>query len=158
MVNRILGLSMLFLSILYFLLAPLEISDKGVPPNSPPPIYPQFFPKILAIFGCLLSLSLFLMSISRTKLSSDEDIDIPTKSNMFRVLLAVVVISIYIFTFDLLGYLISTAVSLILFMVFFGLRDIKYIFLTIVTVPPIIYYVFKKMLYVPFPPGLFGFQ
>ena len=158
MVNRMIGLSMLLLFILYFFLAPSQISDKGVPPNSPLPIYPQFFPKLLAIFGCLLSLSLFLMSISRSKISSDEDIEIPTKSNMFRILLLVVVISIYIFTFDLLGYLISTAVSLILFMVFFGLREFKYIVLTIVTVPPIIYYLFKKVLYVPFPAGLLGFQ
>lgn len=156
MINRVIGLLLLVFFLFLFSLIPSQISDKGVPPNSPLPIYPQFFPKILAIFGCLLSLSLFVKSFFKSKVS-DGDIEIPTKGNIFRIIWVIVIICIYLLTFDLLGYLISTSLSLILFMLFFGLRDYKYFALIILTVPPIIYYLFKKLLYVPFPVGLLGF-
>ncbi|MBU1205665.1 MAG: tripartite tricarboxylate transporter TctB family protein [Pseudomonadota bacterium] len=85
---------------------------------------------------------------------SGETMDIPKKSNIFRIICVSIIICIYILTFNILGYLISTSLSLILFMAFFGLRDFKYFALLILTIPPAIYYLFKKLLYVPFPVGL----
>ena len=156
MINRVIGLILFVFFLLYFFFIPWQISDKGVPPNSPPPVYPQFFPKILAIFGSLLSLSLFVKSILASKVS-DEDIEIPTMGNIFRIIWIITIICIYLLTFNLLGYLVSTSLSLILFMTFFGLRDYKYFVIITLIVPPVIYYLFKKLLYVPFPVGLFGF-
>jgi hypothetical protein len=156
MVNRIIA-SLFFIFFGSFLiLTRWEVSSAGLPPNTPLAVYPQFFPIILSVFGALLSLSLLLNKIFASG-PHDQDIEIPRKHNIYRIIIFNLIICIYLLAFEPLGYLVSTALSLVLFMAFFGLRDIKYYALVIFTIPPVIYYIFKKILFVSFPDGIIGF-
>ncbi len=156
MVNRVIASFLLVFFVLFLILTRWEISSEGLPSSSALAVYPQFFPIILSVLGSLLCLSLLLKLIF-TSGPHDQDIEIPRKENIYRIILFNLIICIYLLAFDPLGYLVSTSLSLALFMALFGLRDIKYYALVIVTIPPVIYYVFKKILYVAFPDGIFGF-
>lgn len=157
MINRVIGGLLLIIFIAFYFLIPSQVSDAGVPTNSPLAIYPSFFPKILAVFGCMLSLFLILTTSSISRQLSKNDIQIPTKSNLFRIFSVMLIISIYLLTFNFLGYLISTSISLVFLMAFLGLRDIKYYIISVIILPSAIYFLFKKILYVPLPTGIFGF-
>jgi len=156
MVNRVTGLFFLIFFLIFALLIPWQISSKGVPPNSSLPIYPQFFPVILAIFGSALSISVIMLSFLKSRLA-DEHPELPTRANLSRVGGAAALMCFHFFTFNYLGYLLSTALGLVLFMAFLGLRDIKSYIFVIVILPPAIYFLFKKVLYVAFPAGFLGF-
>lgn len=156
MINRIIGLLFLAFFLVFASLIPWQIVSKGVPPNSPLPIYPQFFPIVLAVLGGFISLCLVMISSPKVRFS-DENLQIPTKSNLLRVAGVGVIICFHILTFNLLGYLISTCLSLILLMAHLGLRDIKSYVLMATIFPFGIFYLFKKLLYVAFPVGFLGF-
>lgn len=156
MVNRVIGVLLFLFFLCFYLLIPWQISAQGVPPRSPAPVFPQFFPRIIAIFGSLLSLALFMKSFFASA-SSGGALDLPKANNLLRVLGIVLIMCFYIVTLGPLGYLVSTVISLILLMVSYGLREIKYFIFVIVILPPAVYVLFKKLLYVPLPVGVLGF-
>jgi putative tricarboxylic transport membrane protein len=155
-VNRGIGLLLMAFFLLFFLLIPWQISEQGVPPKSPIPVYPQFFPRIIAAFGFFLCLALFVKSFF-TPGDSKEILDIPNKTNLLRIVLVILILCFYVLALNPLGYLVSTSLSLIFLMAFFGLREVRYFILIIAILPPAIYYLFKKLLYVPLPAGWLGF-
>ena len=124
MVNRVVGIFFLVFFLIFALLIPWQIVSKGVPPDSSLPIYPQFFPVILAIFGTALSISVIVLSFLKSGLA-DERPELPTRANLSRVGGAAALMCFHFFTFSYLGYLLSTALCLVLLMAFFGLRDVK---------------------------------
>jgi hypothetical protein len=155
--NRTIGLLFLLFFFLLFFFVPWQISIEGVPTGSSAPVSPRFFPRILGVFGCVLALFLVGKSFSPTTGSEEETIELPTSTNLLRILAIVIIIFFNLLTFDLLGYLVSTSLTLILLMGFLGLKQIKYYVLVILLFPAGIYFMFKKLLYVPFPVGILGF-
>jgi hypothetical protein len=151
-INRLCGVFLGVIFLIVGILIPFQVDDRAVPRDSPFAVYPQFFPAVIAIFGCLLSVILTLRNSIGV-----ETIDIPTTTNLWRVLIIVAMILFYILAFYLFGYILSTVIGLILFMSFLGLRDVKYFALLIAVFPIVVYYLFSKLLSVPFPRGIFDF-
>lgn len=156
MINRVIALLLTAFFSLFLLIVPWQTSNKGIPPGSPIISSARFFPRFLAFLGCLLSLVLLVRSISKSA-ASNELYDVPKKANLLRIAGVNGILCFYLLTFNLLGYLVSTSLSLIFLMAFLGLKDIKYYVLIIAVLPAVLYYLFKKMLYVAFPIGIFGF-
>jgi len=156
MVDRIIG-ALLFVFFLSFLIAiPWQISSQGVPPKSPVSVFPQFFPAIMAIFGCMLS-GVLVISTFMPSFTKDENMEIPSINNVLRILGVVAIMGFYIVFMTPLGFLISTMISLVSLMLIFGLREFRHYLTVTVILPVVVYIVFKKLLYVPLPVGLLGF-
>lgn len=98
----------------------------------------------LLIFGCLLLICVHFKKIT------EKPMEI-TKKSYVTVPAVILSLSLYILFLDQVGYFIPTVVFVFIMSLFFGIR--KPVALTSISlgVPLIIYFVFGKLLQVPFP-------
>jgi hypothetical protein len=126
------GIILLCMIIALVLSFPLKLRDG---------LYPQCIILILL----LLSVLRFVKDIKRRRKSIDED------KSLYKVLAAILLTILYVFSAELLGFWLST----VLFMItmFIALKEKNW--LLIIIFPPalvlFIYIVFYKFLYIPFP-------
>jgi len=115
-----------------------------------------FFPKVIAFMMIFFAAILLLASIL-DKNKHDKSIKEIFNKHMLLPALGIGIIFVYIVLMDLLGYIMSTVILNLLFLMCFKVKSK----LTLVTVPIltsiIIYLVFKEMLIVPLPQGIFSF-
>lgn len=115
---------------------------------------PRAFPYFISV--CMIALSLALAATTywgnkKSDSKAKQDNIEPTEwKNELRALLLVVIVLLYIFTFDVLGYFISTFIASTLMLLLFRAKKIKY-YLIVYGVAITIYLAFTKLLYVMLP-------
>jgi putative tricarboxylic transport membrane protein len=109
---------------------------------------PQFFPRIVVSGIIIISILLIIQDI----LNKNEKITFAyKKADAIRVIFLVLVVAIYIFVMPIIGYLLSTMVTLAVVLCIFGLRNIKNLILIPVIYTLLSNYIFRALLRVGLP-------
>lgn len=114
-------------------------------------------PQILIILIALLAIGMFIEAfIKQKKINvSDEKVE-EEKTNVKRVFIFGIIITLYIFLIDILGYFLLTPIFIFCSLIFLrATKLIPAIFISIL-IPIFIYVVFKLFLNIPIPMGLLG--
>lgn len=111
-----------------------------------------FYPLIVGLSLTILALSLL---ISQRKKTEDEEIEeFPKGKDRTRVIALFITLVLFVILIKPLGYIITSVGMLTIILKIFGLKSWCRIFLISIIIAIISWYVFKKLLGVPFPPGL----
>ena len=112
---------------------------------------PAFIPAVVAIGLILAGLALLLKAyLSET---AHPAIDVST-AGFLRVLTAVLLLIAYTFLFPRLGFVVTSAIALGGFVLFFGERNMPKILLSMIIVPIVLWLFFEKLFRIPLPHGL----
>ncbi|NIO20065.1 MAG: hypothetical protein GTN76_04805 [Candidatus Aenigmarchaeota archaeon] len=135
--------------IVYFILIPTQIGkDKMGLPSA-------FFPE-LSIFALAgLSLLLFIKAHFERKPEGEEIIFHMSREEFLRLMVILVMMSLYVILLHFVGFIISSPVILGLLMYYSGQRKWKIILPIIVFIPVIIYLFFEKGLKIILSQGIF---
>ena len=123
---------------------------------------PALFPQIMSAGLIIFSLAVVIQSICKLATMKDDDpLAAPTASiNVLKnkgVQAAVLVIALcvgFVALFDVLGYVLASAIIGIIIMYLIGKRDIKVMLLVGILVPLVMWIVFYKVLAVNIPMGV----
>jgi len=147
--NLIVSVFLFFGSVgMFFFFIPWQVKF-----TSPGHLSPQFWPKILMVFLMILSLILFFKSYLKDK-GSEHTLSLK-KFTMIRVFALPIMVLLYTYFLDFLGYIVATVIGLAVFMFYFGLREVKIIIPTSFGITLLLYYFFEKILKIVLPGGVF---
>jgi glycosyltransferase involved in cell wall biosynthesis len=134
-----------FSLIVYFIIIPAEITEVrrfGVSP--------RFMPELVCVLLFAAAVCVFANGYKNRNNVKQKIYKIsPTESKL--VLKSLLLITLYILAFDLVGYMIPTIAALAVFMYIYGQRNKKLIFLISLGLPVLIYVFFTKVLQMPLP-------
>lgn len=112
-----------------------------------------FFPRLICfaflIFGGILIIRSF------KKGEAERKITLILKQDLIRVLAVILLCGIYIFSIPFLGFILTSILFIVFLMFIFQVKRIGLIILWGFLVTLIIYFVFKILLKVPLPAGMF---
>jgi len=124
-----------------------------------------FMPQLIAISICVISIFIIVTGFKKSKLSKVEEVDQDLEAekddlpNYLPVFLSVVLMVVYLYLMSLVGFLIMTALYLVLQMYVLSDRAKKkipmFIIIAIISSGSI-YYVFRTIFHVMLPSGLLG--
>jgi len=75
------------------------------------------------------------------------------KVTIIRVFAMPVLVVLYIYVLELVGYLLATVVGLAIFSVYFGVREVRIIIPVSLSIPFLLYLFFEKILKIVMPKG-----
>lgn len=131
--------------IVYFLVIPAEITEVkrfGVSP--------RFLPEMVCMLLLFCAVCLFIGGYRKRNNVNQKTYSIsPTESKL--VLKSLLLIVLYIVSFDLFGYMIPTIAALAILMITYGQRNWKLIVLISLGLPVLIYLAFTQLLKMPLP-------
>ena len=114
---------------------------------------PAFFPQIIAIFF-LLSAGLFaLKGWKSTDAVSLKISKVKSRRGLFNFLAVLILIGLYIYLFDILGFIESSFLFLFALLNIMEVGKLKSILVSVIVVV-VMYYVFSELFLVPFPSGI----
>ncbi len=143
-----------FTTVLYFIVIPSQIS---APEGGPIALSPRFFCDVITAILFFLSLLLSLNGIKKIVSGQHEPASNPLNTNIIRASVAVFFSATYIFIIQIVGYYIATALIMVFFLLFFGVKSWKSIVLFLLIILLFTYLLFEIALKVYLPPGsLFG--
>ena len=145
-----------FWTAVYFAI-PSQVSVAAIGEEAPLGYSARFFPYVITILAIILSLVLLIQSLARTSGAAEGRKGILGVEQVRRIAPVLVIAFIYLFLFNLLGYLVSAILCFIALLGYYGLsfrKEWKVAIPLIILLPILIYYVFKIMLYVPLPAGI----
>ncbi|MBA7568769.1 tripartite tricarboxylate transporter TctB family protein [Candidatus Atribacteria bacterium 1244-E10-H5-B2] len=138
---------MVFSLALLLIIIPAQIKDVktlGI-------ISPRLLPQILACLLVLLSICLILSGFYTKRVRNQKIYEIKARGFKFFLIILVILCG-YILVVDLLGYIPTTAITLGVFMWFYGQRKFgKVFFITALLLPFSIYMFFTRLLRVRLP-------
>lgn len=140
------GAGLLLISILAYVKA-TTMPDTGV----------ATFPKMILILMIACSLFIVLGGMKKTKLLNAGKMkknSLITFGGTKLPLLSCSIIAVYAALINILGFFISTALFITVFMMFYRVKDVKKIILTIVGTTVFIYLLFSVQLNVQLPTGI----
>jgi len=144
----ILAVISIVLGVIIFILAS-QFPDVGRPDEPGP----AFFPQLIAIFF-LISGGLF---IYRGRSSNDfvsfKVKDIESGRGLFNLISVLILIGLYIYFFDILGFIESSFLFLIIVLSILDVGKLKSILVSAIVVF-VMYYIFSELFLVPFPSGI----
>lgn len=124
----------------------LPPSSLGIPGSA-------FFPRLICfafvIFGSILIIRSF------KKGEAERKITLILKKDLIRVLAVILLCGIYIFSIPFLGFIFTSILFIVFLMFIFQVKRIGIIILWSFIVTLIIYFIFKILLKVPLPAGMF---
>lgn len=124
----------------------LPPSSLGIPGSA-------FFPRLICfafiIFGGILIIRSF------KKVEAERKISLILKQDLIRVLAVILLCGIYIFSIPFLGFILTSILFIVFLMFIFQVKRIGIIILWGFLVTLIIYFIFKILLKVPLPAGMF---
>jgi putative tricarboxylic transport membrane protein len=139
--------------LLLFVLIPYQIeTSEGGPIALSPRLFCEISGYLLFFLSVMLTFS-SICNVSKDK-KTKEDVFINTDI-LIRGGVAVLVSFIYVLIMPKLGYFISTAMTMIFFLCFFGVRNIKGFTFFLLIILPFIYVLFVLGLKVILPSGVF---
>ena len=123
---------------------------------------PALFPQIMSVGLIIFSLAVIIQSIYKLSTMKDDDpLAAPTASiNVLKnkgvqaALLVIALCIAFVALFDVLGYVLASAIIGIIIMYLIGKRDIKVMLLVGILVPLVMWIVFYKVLTVNIPMGV----
>jgi len=145
--------------LLYFVIIPQQIKVK---PSET--ISGAFFVKLCAFFFMLLGLGFLLegfcinksknnqKALNNVKTKKEND-NLNLQKNIFFIVM--LMLAVYVFLFDVLGYIISTFIFLGFFFWFLKAVNVKGLVVITISVTLLIYCIFEVLLKVPLPRGIF---
>lgn len=143
--NLIGGGLFLFISIIIWFLIPSQIV---LTQNSN--INSQTFPKLIVGLSIFSSFLLIAKEIIKTiKKEPTDEIEI-TLNNEIKVIIMLVLLIIYVFLFEYIGFLFSSIIYSFLTLMYYKCKIIKY-YISIALVCLIVNYIFKNLLLVQLP-------
>lgn len=150
--DNIAGLILLAFSlILAFYLTPDQVESHG---NVPAALSPRLFCYITAGLLAMLSLILIIASVKK-----DEQTAAGTHQTswepLLRGLICTAIAAAYVALASVLGFFVSTALAMTIFLIYFGVKKWSGILLFLIIVLGFIYLLFVKALKVFMPEGLF---
>lgn len=112
------------------------------------------FPKCLTASMMIPCVLFFIQGIKKYKTNGKQQAPILFTRTSLKSLRVVPLMLVYIFLISIIGFYVTTAMFVFLYMLFFGYR--KWVSLCIFSVafPAIVYVVIRKILSFPFPEGL----
>ncbi len=142
---------LIFSVIVYNIIIPYYVKGHALSGLSP-----TFFPKLATIFLGIFSLALILSrwySIRNKKEKEDDkgkkkEVGIVSYSS-YRVLITIIIMSIYLILFKQIGFLWATPPMLALLMFFFGMPSFKRILFFCITTTVFLFFLFEKGLKIP---------
>src|SRR5699024_1857570 len=113
-------------------------------------VYPIIISIITIILSVLLLISTYIKNMTEEEKKSNY-----SKENLIRIGLGIVSFIIYFYLITKLGFIISSTIFILLFLLALGIRDWrKYIFIPVLT-PVIIHYIFVIVFKIRLPEILF---
>lgn len=116
---------------------------------------PSFFPRILAVFMIVMSISLIVVALMGKSAKNAEKLDI-RDPGIQRSIIALVATIIYLFLFKRLGFILDSILYLMFLMYLLKLRNYVQMVLVSVGVSVAVYFIFKVGLSITLPLGIFG--
>jgi len=113
-------------------------------------ISPRFIPAFVGVGLIILGLALVLQSALGGPKSNRIDLD---KTTSLRILITVLLMLAYTTLFPLLGFVVTSAVFVGFFTIFFGARIWWKIAIVIVMIPVAVWLFFEKIFRIPLPHG-----
>ena len=114
-------------------------------------IGPEFFPGIMTATIAILSVALIMRSLWRGAMNSGEAPALAARSILLRIALFIVLLVVYILTYEPLGFLLSSALVLPAGMVMLGEKRLTQILLFPSLIIGLGYLGFTKIMMVPLP-------
>ena len=115
-------------------------------------LIPTLFPRVTAILLLLVSVWYLISAFSLKETNFLKEID---KSGLVNIAVTVVALLMYALTMESLGFVISSAILVVILTSFYGNRNISIAVLSSIVVPIGIYYLFTKLLLVFLPENPF---
>lgn len=112
---------------------------------------PAFFPRIIAILIIGLSGLLIVMTYIRKE---ERNINFTSKNDL-KAYITIAIILVYIVLMNILGFIIATPLFLITMIYYYGMRNYVKNIIISVGVTALIFTIFKILLAVPLPQGIF---
>jgi hypothetical protein len=142
--DKIMGLGIVFFSIiLHLVIIPIQCDSAGNGGG----VGPDFFPKMIAMIMGVLGLWLFLQK-SPIKVEKKE------KRNTKSVIITAIALVAYVYLAEYLGYVTSTVIALLFFLIYYGCRN-KIVIVTIITLlTGSLYFFFGQVMQVMLPRGI----
>ena len=125
-------------------------SQVKMMPGMQTEISPSFIPAIVGVGLIVLGLSLILQSAMGGVKSRRIDWD---KTTSIRILTTVLLMLAYTTLFPILGFVVTSAVFVEFFTIFFGSRTWWKIVIVIVLIPVAVWLFFEKIFRIPLPHG-----
>lgn len=118
-------------------------------------VTPSFLPVVLGFSLMLVGLGLLIQSFrKKAEQQSRENAQVFSPNSFLRVLLAAVLLIVYTLLFPCLGFLVTSALFVGIFIYLFGYRSILKISLSMILVPVGVWIFFEKIFHIPLPHGL----
>ncbi|MQY75263.1 tripartite tricarboxylate transporter TctB family protein [Candidatus Atribacteria bacterium 1244-E10-H5-B2] len=124
----------------------LPPSSLGIPGSA-------FFPRLVC-FAFVIFGGIFIIR-SFKKGEAERKITLILKQDLIRVLAVILLCGIYIFSIPFLGFILTSILFIVFLMFIFQVKRIGIIILWGFLVTLIIYFIFKILLKVPLPAGMF---
>ncbi len=147
--NYLSGMIFLFLGIFVWVMIPYEIAEVDNP------FGPRIFPQVVSIIMIVSSLGIFLDEIisKRKKEESEDTVKFSfDKIKLFRFAFVFALMTAYVFLFDIIGFIFSSLIYVILCLIFFQIKKKHwYYYVILVAMVFAIYFFFKLLLNVQLP-------
>jgi len=124
----------------------LPPSSIGIPGSA-------FFPRLICFAFLVFGGILIIRSFKKGEI--EEKITLISKQDIIRVLAVIFLCVIYIFFIPFLGFILTSILFIVSLMFIFQVKRIEIIILWGFLITLIIYFVFKILLKVPLPAGMF---
>jgi D-alanyl-lipoteichoic acid acyltransferase DltB (MBOAT superfamily) len=129
-----------FSLVLYFLIIPAEIADTRLMGLSP-----RLMPEVVGILLFVLAVLLFISGFRKRHLQ-EQKIYTLSRLEASLIMKSLAVVAVNIVIFELVGYIISTMLTLGLLMYMYGQRKKKVLFSITLALPIVFYLFFTKVL------------
>jgi len=142
------GIVLVLLGGVILVLVPAQID---IIPGMDSEVAPSFLPILLSVAIMAVGAGMVLRSFLRV--SEGKPVDLKTDA-VLRVVSAVLLLVAYAFLFPRIGFIVTSAVFIGIFVYLFGSRDALKILLSMVLVPVAVWLFFEKLFHIPLPHGI----
>lgn len=115
---------------------------------------PALFPRSLTLAMLIPCVILLLSGFASRKSAQTRQKQKTPKAVKLRALSIVPVMIVYIFFIDIIGFYVTTALFIFIFLLFFGARKPVALVIFPIALPVVVYLVIGKTLHFPFPQGI----
>ena len=153
-VNIYLGIFSIILSSIIYIFIPSQVSMEPIPGTEDlvkitPAAIPYICVTAFIVIGCLLIISsIFLNEETQSQHEYSFKAD-----GLVRGLVTLLIVISYPFLLELLGYLLTTILILLVLNIYFGTRKLWQLALGVLILPIFITYIFGELMYIPLPTG-----
>ena len=115
---------------------------------------PALFPRSLTLAMLIPCIILLLSGFASRKSTQTRQEQKTPKAVILRALSIVPIMIVYIFCIDIIGFYVTTALFIFIFLLFFGARKPVALITFPIALPIVVYLIIGKTLHFPFPEGV----